>query len=714
MPRPLTVALLWHQHQPYYRQGGRFLLPWTRLHATKDYLDIITAAERFATIRQTVNVVPSLLVQLVDYVDNGATDPQLELSRRPAAELGVEEQVEILRDFFLCNAERMILPYPRYRELYEQGARGDRDDPVRLRHAAASFSHQDWRDLQTWYNLTWIGPYSREREPFRSLLAKGRDFTEEEKHALLDASIGILREVIPTYRRLMDEGRIELSVTPFYHPILPILCDSFSALEAMPTMSLPTRRVHVPEDATAQIQRAVELYEHHFGRRPRGMWPSEGSVSDAALALIREQNFLWTATDEGVLRRTLGEAWRPTSRYFPYTLVTPHGPLWTLFRDHDLSDTIGFVYSSWRPEDAARDFHERLIEVRNRIIQERGVDALDQAVVPVILDGENCWEFYQDNGRTFLEQLYGLLEESSEIRTSTISGVLSDRTRRAERTLGRIYAGSWIGSNFRIWIGHEEDNRAWDALIDARQTLIDTRENIGEERFAEAMEEIYIAEGSDWFWWFGDEHTSANQDDFDGLFRYHLRRVYQIIGVDVPAELEQPIRTPLHAPRVSAPSGLIHPTIDGLYSSDDEWANAGHFVVASIGGAMHRADAAERRVHFGRDDSMFYFRYDPAEQLGDGALVRFTVGTDRRVVVSFTRESIAIESSTDAHGRVRLVGMSAAVQDVLEAAIPLTHFRDGGGPVAELGVYCEIFEDGHETERFPQQGEVRMSLEVGS
>jgi alpha-amylase/alpha-mannosidase (GH57 family) len=704
---PLRVAFLWHQHQPYYKEGNSYLLPWARLHATKDYYDMAAALGSFEKLRQTINVVPSLLVQLVDYVENGASDVVLDLSRRAAAELDDEEKIEVLRTFFLCNVERMVLPYERYRELYRRIDGVSRDDRPALEGARATFSEQDWRDLQVWYNLTWIGEYSRQEQPFASLLAKGRDFTEEEKHALIEASLAIVARVIPTYRTMMERGQVELSVTPFYHPILPILCDSHSATEALPGIALPSSRITWPEDARAQIERAVALFEERFGRRPSGLWPSEGSVSDAALELVAASGLTWAATDEEILRRSLGDGAYPLAKYFPWSLRTSAGPLWMLFRDHMLSDAIGFVYSSWGPADAAADFFHRLVEIRNRIIQELGPDALAEAIVPVILDGENCWEYYESNGRPFLESLYELLSESNEVAATTISEELAKRTPRPERSLGRIFSGSWIGANFRIWIGHHEDNAAWDAVAAARSALLAARGRLDDARYAEAFEEIYIAEGSDWYWWFGDENTAVNQDDFDRLFRYHLRRVYELIGEPVPAELDVPIRIAVSRPAVSPPIGPITPAIDGQ-RSEEEWQGAGSFVVERIGGTMHRADVFERRVYFGADQESLFLRYDTTMPLGANESIRIRVHAARQIVLQFTATSLAIESTAGPDGIVRIGGVSAAIGDTLEAAIPLRLLSDG--PVESFGLVCEISEDGRVTDRFPLQGVVECTL----
>lgn len=705
---PLRVLFLWHQHQPYYKNGNTYHLPWARLHATKDYFDMAAALEPFTSIRQTFNVVPSLLVQLMDYVENGATDLVLDLSRRPASELRGDEMIEILRSFFLCNVERMVLPYARYRELYERSGSAARDDADALRKAAARFGEQDWRDLQVWYNLTWIGEYSRGDEPFASLLAKGRGFTEDEKHLLLDASIAVIARVIPKYRQLMEAGRIELSVSPYYHPILPILCDSSVARRSQPDVALPDAHISWRDDARAQITKGIALYEEHFGRNPTGLWPSEGSVSDAALDIAKQCGFNWVATDEEILRRSLGDQTQPLSKYFPWSLETPAGPLWVLFRDHVLSDAIGFVYSSWKPNEAAGDFYQRLVEIRNRIIQELGADVLAEAVVPVILDGENCWEYYESNGRPFLESLYELLEQSNEVEATTISESLANRSHSDERKLESIFPGSWIGANFRIWIGHREDNAAWDLVAAARAAVVERANALPPDVVAAAMEEIYIAQGSDWFWWFGDENMSVNQDVFDRLFRFHIRRVFEIVGASVPSSLDVPIRgVPLPA-AVSRPFSSITPVVDGR-RSDTDWHGAGHIVVERVGGSMHRADVFERHVYYGSDEHNLYLRYDTTMPLtADESVCLHVHAGGRTIVLRFTSASVSIEATASIDGHVSIGGIEAAIAETLEAAI-LLRYLDHERPIS-FGLVCEISERGRVIDRFPLQGVVECPL----
>jgi len=707
--QPLRLAILWHQHQPYYKVGDNYLLPWARLHATKDYRDMASLLDAYPRIRQTVNVVPSLLDQLADYGVRGAGDTVLDLTMKPAESLTLEDKVSILRTFFLCNVQRMILPYPRYAELYHRIG-NVRLEPSLARAVAVTFSVEDWRDLQVWYVLTWIGEQSRKEAPFAQLIAQGRGFTEPEKQELVEASRRIVADVIPTWRRLLERGQIELSVTPYYHPILPLLCDSHSALEAMPNARMPRDPIVLPDDARHHVASAARAFEEHFGRKPRGMWPAEGSVSDDALSIMRAEGFEWGASDEGILRRTLGEEWSPVSKYFPHLFKTRSGPLWMVFRDHDLSDAIGFVYASWDAEEAASDFYNRLVEIRNRIVHERGADALADAIVPVILDGENCWEYYEKNGVPFLDSFYRLLSASNEIVTTTIGDALGQARQVPERTRGRIYAGSWIGTNFQIWIGGDEDNHAWEALLDARKAIDAARNRLDDDSVRRAMEHIYIAQGSDWFWWYGDENQSANQDDFDDLFRLHLRSVYEIIGATIPEDLLRPIRRGVRLPRITPPRGRISPIVDGRTSSEREWSEAGYFVVERIGGAMHYAEVTERRFWFGSDPNNFYFRFDTGGGLRPGQKVCLTISGHHSILLHYTPGRLGVEVIADDIGFASIGGIQMVVGETLEGAIPIIHLAEEGALLSDIGVIFEIFEGGHQTERFPTQGEARCTL----
>ncbi|MBL7997573.1 MAG: glycoside hydrolase [Candidatus Kapabacteria bacterium] len=527
----LRVAILWHHHQPYYTVGEEMPLPWVRLHAAKDYCDLSHLHFEFPDLRLTYNVVPSLILQLQEY-QGTVRDVVQRLSSLEPATLSEQEKRDILTLFFRCNVATMVHPYQRYNELYVKSR--DENNAIRV------YTIQDWLDLQVWYNLTWIGELSRQHPAIQSLLKKGGNFTVTEKNIVLSFHELLMRNVLPVLSELQKAGIAELSVTPLYHPILPLLIDSDVAKEATPELPLPQRRYHQLNDADYHVQRGQLIFEQTFNTAAKGMWLAEGSISDSALSLIATRGITWTATDEHVLRNTLGDNYTSTSKYFPYRIALPYAKHITLFfRDHSLSDAIGFDYQHWKAEDAAANFIERLCSIRSLLIKEHGESVLDEAVVPVILDGENCWEYYQNNGVDFLRALYKCLSEHPELRTVHFSTVTEQCTPVPERTLEHITAGSWIFGNFKIWIGHDEKNAAWDELRKARK-LIDSR-RVTHAIWKEAMEHIYIAEGSDWFWWYGDDHSADSRHIFDEIFRYHLRAVYELFDEKIPAVLKKPM-----------------------------------------------------------------------------------------------------------------------------------------------------------------------------
>jgi len=524
----VKLALLWHMHQPFYvdRATGEHILPWVRLHAIKDYWGMVAMLEAFPRVRATFNMVPSLVVQVQAFADGRARDRHLELGLKPAAALTGDEARWVVANGFHAPYGRMIGPYPRYGELHA------------LRERREPFAVDELRDLQVWHKLTWMDPDRLAGDArLRALVEKGRDFTEADKAALREVELELLRQVVPAYKAASDRGQVELSTSPFYHPILPLLCDSDVHLRAHPGAATPARRFVRPEDARAQIDRAVAFHEAVFGRRPQGLWPSEGSVSDEAVALMGEAGLRWLATDEDILSRSLdvpltrdgyGHAERPELLYRPYRMGAD-GPV-AFFRDHALSDRVGFQYQSWDPEAAATDFVERVREAGRRFTAATGGEV---GTVAVILDGENAWEHYHGGGRPFLRALYGRLEADPEIQTVTMTEAAS----AAAATLPSVFPGSWIHADFYIWIGHRDDHRAWTQLGDLRSVFDERGSQVAPEDRARAFEEILIAEGSDWFWWYGDDHSSDHDREFDDLFRRHLRNAYAALGVPAPDEL---------------------------------------------------------------------------------------------------------------------------------------------------------------------------------
>lgn len=682
---PLKLALLWHMHQPNYQEPGsrRLLLPWVRLHATKDYLDMLLRVRKFPSVRVTFNLVPSLLDQLELYLEGG-TDPHLELSRADTTTLSPDSKREMLATFFMANEENLIEPNERYRQLYKKAGGGQ---PEELEPAL--FTSEELRDLQVWSNLAWVDPMFHEEEPIRGLLRQQRHFTEQQKHSLLDWQLDLIRRIIPAYQEFVADDRGEVSFTPYYHPILPLLCDTDSARQAIPNIELPERRFAHPADSLWHIRASMQRYQQLFGRPMRGMWPSEGSVSPQVGDQARQLGLKWIATDEEILFYSLRQMNQDPRNMLLHT-VYDYGPgLRVFFRDHALSDRIGFVYSGWDPARAVNDFMEHVRRLRELL-----KDRLDQVVVPVVLDGENAWEYFPNDGTEFLDGLYEALESDSTIQTVTFSEAADEV---APSSLSTLFAGSWINHNFRIWIGHHEDNAAWDLLTDARRALVDfetSHPDHPQSKLEAAWRQIYIAEGSDWCWWFGDEHRGAGNEQFDAIFRRHLMAVYELLGLEIPIRLLNPIYRSGAALRPVLPDSILTPLIDGALSHFYEWSGAGYFNCLSAGTTMHRVEHHLARIHFAYDHVNFYIRLDFTGRAGLDSL------KDAKVMLHLLKPgprklsfSIGKALQEDEHYRV-------ACKDMMEVSIKRDWLFKGGSGTIEFNVSLM---DGDETiERHPE------------
>ncbi len=637
-------------HQPFYKDlwTGEYRLPWTRLHAVKDYYGMVHLLREFPKIHQTFNLVPSMVAQIEEYASGAAADPFLSCALKAAEDLSQQEQQFILQYFFQANVSRMIYRYPRYAELYE------------MRHSRRFFRTAELRDLQVLSQLAWLDEEVLSTDSdVRALASKGKHYSREDQEVVGQKQMELMRKVLPVYREFAATGQIEISTTPYYHPILPLLCDSNIAEVAHPHVPLPSRFCY-PQDARTQLERARDFMGEKAGVQPRGLWPSEGSVSDAALALAAECGFAWAASDNGVLARTLNVPGGPGWTYRSYLWSQGGREIQMLFRDHHLSDLIGFVYSHMGPAEAAAHF---LDTVRSNCaaIQAEGRDAL----VPVILDGENAWEYYEQNGRLFLRELYSRISAEPAIEAVTVSEALA---RVAPKRLDHIFPGSWINANFDVWIGAEEDNQAWEFLLRARQTYDRTSHNpeVQEPDRRLAYEELLIAEGSDWNWWYGPEHDSANRPEFDQLYRDHLANMYRALKLAPPEELSRPILR-LHVQEYHEPaSGPIRPKIDGEVTSYFEWMGAGQYRVDSRSGAMHGHRFLLRELYYGSDGLNVFMRLDFEEDARSqlsGVEVR----------LQFEAGVLRLRLNT---GHVEPVetGLEAefAFRDILEVRVPLS------------------------------------------
>ncbi|UCG62631.1 MAG: glycoside hydrolase [Candidatus Zixiibacteriota bacterium] len=694
--KPVKLAILWHMHQPDYREplSSHMVMPWVRLHALKDYLDMPLLAGQYDNVKVTFNLVPSLLDQIELYL-KGGTDPHLELSRVPAGDLDENQRRQILRTFFSANPSTMIQPHRRYHELYRKAKQNSLDTVL-----PALFTSEEIRDLQVWSNLVWIDPMFRDEEPLKTLFAKEKHFTEDDKIQMLNWQMEFMKRIVPAYQQLYADGKVDISFTPYYHPILPLLCDTDVAREALPKTKLPEKRFVHPEDAKKQVAMSVEKFKEIFGVPLTGMWPSEGSISEEVARIMLGAGIEWIATDEEILLNSLKKAGVKDGQH-PVHAVYEFGPgLKIFFRDHLLSDRIGFVYSGMNPERAIGDFITNIHKIRENI-----ADSLETTVIPVILDGENAWEYFPEDGHDFLTRLYERIGDDPLIETIT----MGEAARTMEtRQLKSLFAGSWINHNFRIWIGHPEDNAAWDLLTRTRDNLVQyEQENPGYDRakLRDAWNQIYVAEGSDWCWWYGDEHRGSHNEEFDKIYRRHLIAVYEILELDIPFDLLNPIYQGEAVARAVEPDDLVTPVIDGRHTHFYEWTGAGFFDCGKAGGSMHRADRTLDAIHFAYDHHNVYIRLD----FDNKKNLDFIKNLVCRLVL-FTPQPRLLEIDIRRAGKpgVNEPDYQVSFDQILEIAIKRTYLFETG--FGDLGFTVTLLEGETELETWPESDAITLEV----
>jgi alpha-amylase/alpha-mannosidase (GH57 family) len=515
---------------------------------------------------------------------------------------------------FQINYDNLLARWPRYIELHHwvhtQGK-------VRARQ---TFGERDWRDLQVLSQLAWMDEEYLASDPVVSRLAKkGIDFTEQDKQQLRDKQIELLGRVLPEYRKAASTGQIEISATPFYHPILPLLCDSDIARVANAGTPLPSPAFRHPEDAMEQLARARRYHERVFGRAPDGLWPSEGSVSEEALSIAADLGFKWFATDEGVIARTLGVGFGRDGTGVPSNADKLYSPLRVrlsgkemvgFFRDHYLSDLVGFVYSRMSATAAADDLYHRIRAIGERVQIGRPL------TVSLILDGENAWEYFPGNGREFLRQFYRRIDNDPDIRALTASEAVATAG-EIPRNNG-IFPASWINANFDIWIGSAEDVTAWDYLRKARDFYTQQATNTAKgfptspspTQLLVSYEALLAAEGSDWCWWYGPEHSSSNDAEFDAFYRKLLTEVYRSLGAEAPDVLAEPIKRQAIPAVVIPPTAYLNVRVDGRESTYFEWMGAGLYSADRRSSAMHGRLMLLNEIRYGFDEKRFHLRVD--------------------------------------------------------------------------------------------------------
>ncbi|HUL34908.1 MAG TPA: glycoside hydrolase family 57 protein [Candidatus Eisenbacteria bacterium] len=679
------LVVLWHMHQPQYRdpETGHYVLPWTRLHATKDYYGMVKLMEEAPNFHATFNMVPSLCMQLEEYASGQFKEPWFELAFKDADQLTREDKTELLARAFQVNHERLLTRWPRFLELYEwsRAAGGAQ--------ALITFRARDWRDLQVLSQLAWMEEEWFSKDPVISRLSnRGKDFTAKDKADLKAKQLELLALVLPAYREAATRGQIEISTTPFYHPILPLLCDSDVARVANPGTPLPRRAFRRPEDAREQLRRAREYHERIFGAKPAGLWPSEGSVSDQSMAIAAEEGFQWFGTDEGVLGRTLnvgffrdssGIAANAERLYQPWRVQMPSTGITGLFRDHHISDLIGFVYSRMDSKGAVADLHGRLRHIGESVKSEKPL------TVCIFLDGENAWEYYPGNGREFLRDFYKRIAGDQDFRALTATEAIAAADGLG--TTNTIFPASWINANFDVWIGDKEDVDAWDLLWDARETYAKSLDAFQKGRpdgptkegLNEAQESLLAAEGSDWCWWFGPEHSTANDAEFDALYRKHLTGVYLALNQVAPEELAKPIKHVTERAYQTAPSEILKVKVDGVDSSYFEWLGAGVYSPERRDGSMHGRTYYLKELRYGFEEERFALRVDCfAESLCelDNPEFRIVFGAEEELTVMVKLERGRVKEFAVEKGRVCLLNPEEIVEVGFQRTLEVAVKRD--------------------------------------
>jgi alpha-amylase/alpha-mannosidase (GH57 family) len=598
--KTLYLNIIWHQHQPMYLDPATDQLkgPWVRTHGTKDYYDMAATVAKYPAIHVTVNLTSSLMVQLDEYyvkrlrpfidlrknrvdakkyfeVFRGKTDPWIDLALKSTTQFTKDDLNFLLTNVWnaFSVSDVLILRFPEYRALREKFRK----------EGVEGLSEQDRREIKFWFYLANFDPdflagkvelLTGGTIDLGDIIGKQDDgmyrlkkrISEDDCNRIVAETYKVLAAVIPTHKKLMyhtstHQGQVEVITTPFYHPILPLIFDSDLAKVCQPNDSMPPR-FHYPEDADAQVSMAVEFYKKQFGVMPTGMWPAEGAVAHDVTAIFAAHGIQWIATDEKNLARSKAES---HEKYYPYSVATQGAkvPVAVVFRDTELSDKIGFVYQNYKGEDAADDFIKSILQY---------LPAADEPdrLLTVILDGENAWEWYRldNDGKEFQNALYRKLSalfDAKLVTTTTVTEFVNGNPSRGVpahpveglKKISWLWPGSWINANYDTWLGEREENLAWSYLLTARNDLGRSGLKQPDPKavppakgsrswFAhKSWESMYAAEGSDWFWWFGDDQLAPGGDKpYDIAFRNYLENIYRfarLAGGTMPQREFQPI-----------------------------------------------------------------------------------------------------------------------------------------------------------------------------
>lgn len=601
--KKLSLAIYWHMHQPVYELEGTYLMPWVRLHAIKDYLDMVLFLEKFPKLKLNFNIVPALLDSIIDYTENDKKDIHSELTVMDSDNLSDDEKSFIINNFFNAKFETMVYKHETFRQLYQKRF-------AKENFSIEDFNSHEYADLMAVFNLVWIDPVHFKRYPrLQELWDKKNCYTKDDRIEILEIQKQIIKEIIPTYKKYIKEGRIELTTSPYYHAILPILIDAkASAKTGITTLGLPEKMVMI-DDARLQIKAGLDRIEDIFGFRPKGMWPPELCIGPKTLSMFAQEGIKWTISDEGILSNSInfdfvrdfkGNLSDPYHLLKVYNYQTKNSDINIIFRDRSIPNLINFEYAGINSDLAASDLYEKIKTIQNKLL----VSPDTSHLLTIASDCENCWENYQNDGIDFLENIYGLIENDETLETVLISEYIEKEEHK--KTLKRIYSGSSIDKTFQYWIGEPEKNKAWAALKTTKDDFnAFCKDNKNHPDIQKARREILIAEGSDWFWWYGEPNNSGQDFLFDYMFREKLKKVYTVLGLNYPDYLDNSIITKIEVP-FKFPKRQITPSMDGLSKTSDEWYNAG--TISMLDGPVFRENKNVDKIEFGSDNNNIYLR----------------------------------------------------------------------------------------------------------
>lgn len=667
--KKLSLAIYWHIHQPSYKIEGAYLMPWARLHAVKDYLDMVLFLDKFPKLKLNVDIVPALLDTIIDYT-NGYNDIHSELSVANVSAMTDEEKSFILNNFFTLKVETMLYRSENYKALYKKRFAQNVCNP-------ADFDERELSDLIALFNLVWIDSVHYERYPrLKELWAKQYNYTQEERAEIIDIHYSIIKEIIPTYKRFLQDGRIEITPSPYYHPILPVMLDMKSAVKSALTQENFPKSLKLKQDALIQIKLAQTRIKEVFGIEPKGLWMPELCVDSKTLDLLSSAGAKWTIADERTLSDSInfqfvrdfhGNLNEPYHLLKVYEYKGKNSNIDVVFRDRSIPTLINFEYCGIDTGMAVYDLMDKIKTIQNKLLTSPD----ETHLLTICMDGENCWESYQNDGNDFLTSFYSELEKDETLETVLLSDYIEKD--KHKKQLNKVVSGSWIDKTFQYWIGETTKNKAWSMLENANECYLKSVKFADSEILEKAHQELLVAQGSDWFWWYGEPNNSGQDFIFDYMFREHLKNVYKLLDCKIPQELNESLITRVDLP-LKYPTDNISPRADGLISSSDDWYCSGN--INLLDGPVYRENKNVDKIQFGCDSNNIYFRlYINKNSSDDGGFIE-----------KINQFFIYMRNKTEVHARahIRLIAKTEnqypIFEEKFEKELALTFYKENMYP----------------------------------